>query len=161
MAETPFIEWLGTSCFSFLEGVTPPDGLVEAAAGLGYQGIALGDRMGLYGVVQGLAGFEGLQNKGDFFYAPGIRLHFDSAEPLFIYPLHKRAYADLCKYLSERALAGMEFGQKGLNPLSWKDFFNKFLKRFASLKDDFILIHSTQDDSYTMYLHIVDFLILN
>ena len=45
----PFVELRARSAFSFLEGATAPEDLVECAAGLGYDAIALGDRDGLYG----------------------------------------------------------------------------------------------------------------
>lgn len=149
---TDFMEWLGTTCFSFLEGVSFPDDLVESAYSHGYQGIGIADRMGLYGVIQGLAGFEkctsntsNASGESSFMYAPGVRLHFDEADPLFVYPLHKRAYGELCSYLSGKALEGMPLGQKGLNPLPWRDFFHDFLKKFSSsISDDFILISASE-----------------
>src|SRR5260370_25713274 len=45
----PYVELRARSAFSFLEGATAPEDLVECAAGLGYDAIALGDRDGLYG----------------------------------------------------------------------------------------------------------------
>src|SRR5216684_1147713 len=45
----PYVELRARSAFSFLEGATAPEDLVECAAGLGYGAIALGDRDGLYG----------------------------------------------------------------------------------------------------------------
>jgi len=46
---SPYVELRARSAFSFLEGATAPEDLVECAAGLGYDAIALGDRDGLYG----------------------------------------------------------------------------------------------------------------
>jgi len=48
-ATPPYVELRARSAFSFLEGATAPEDLVECAAGLGYDAIALGDRDGLYG----------------------------------------------------------------------------------------------------------------
>src|ERR1700730_16577966 len=48
-AMPPYVELRARSAFSFLEGATAPEDLVECAAGLGYDAIALGDRDGLYG----------------------------------------------------------------------------------------------------------------
>ena len=44
-----YVELRARSAFSFLEGATAPEELVECAAALGYDAIALGDRDGLYG----------------------------------------------------------------------------------------------------------------
>ncbi len=135
------IEWLGTSFFSFLEGASSPEEIFLAAAERGYAGLCLADRMGIYGCVQALRASDQIRKElPDFFYAPGIRLHFDTADPLFVYPLHKKAYSRLCKFLSHWAIEGMALGEKGLSPLSWRDF-KAFLKKDAvTLSQDFILI---------------------
>ena len=43
------VELLAKSNFSFLRGASPPEELVNRAAKLGYQSIALVDHMGFYG----------------------------------------------------------------------------------------------------------------
>jgi error-prone DNA polymerase len=45
----PYVELRARSAFSFLEGASAPEDLVDCAAALGYDAIALGDRDGLYG----------------------------------------------------------------------------------------------------------------
>lgn len=45
----PKMELLAKSNFSFLRGASPPEALVERAAALGHQSLALVDHMGLYG----------------------------------------------------------------------------------------------------------------
>jgi DNA-directed DNA polymerase III PolC len=131
------IEWLGSSHYSFLEGVHSPAELVESAATLGYQGLGLADRMGWYGAVQGLKASR--EADPNFFYACGIRLHFDQADPLFVYPRHKGAYSQLCKFLSKWALDGMSHQEKGLTLLPWSEFV-KFLKTLESVSQELILI---------------------
>jgi len=136
------IEWLGTSYFSFLEGASDPESLFEKASEHQYDGLCLADRMGFFGAVRGLrASDEIKRTRPDFFYAPGIRLHFDFADPLFIYPLHKKAHGELCKFLSTWALDGMSVEEKGLTPLRWQDFRN-FLKKQRP-REDFILISAS------------------
>lgn len=126
------IEWLGSSHFSFLEGASSPDVLFLEALRQGYQGLCLGDRMGLYGCVQALRAAEEIKKEvPEFFYAPGIRLHFDTADPLFVYPLHKAAYSRLCRYLSQWALDGMTLREKGLSPLPWKSFKNFLREQYS------------------------------
>src|SRR5258708_9291192 len=47
--KSPYVELRARSAFSFLEGASAPEDLVDCAAALGYDVIALGDRDGLYG----------------------------------------------------------------------------------------------------------------
>jgi len=47
-----FVELLGRSCFSFLEGASRPEEMVERAKEIGLDAMALCDRDGLYGVVR-------------------------------------------------------------------------------------------------------------
>jgi len=46
----PYIELHASSAFSFLDGASLPEALVERAAALGYPALALLDRDGVYGV---------------------------------------------------------------------------------------------------------------
>ncbi len=46
----PYIELHAASAFSFLDGASLPEALVERAADLGYPALALLDRDGVYGV---------------------------------------------------------------------------------------------------------------
>ncbi len=105
-------------------------------------GLGLGDRMGQYGLVDALRARDLNENTQNFFFAPGIRIHFDIADPLFIYPLHKAAHARLCRFLSEWALEGLKVHEKGLSPLPWSHFKNflKEEKNKNSIKNSFILI---------------------
>jgi DNA-directed DNA polymerase III PolC len=132
-----FVEWVGCSHFSFLEGAASPEEFVQTAHSLGYRGLGIADRMGLYGLVRAWAASTAV--KDEFFFAPGIRLHFDVADPLCVYPLHRRAYGDLCGFLSSWACEGMKHSEKGLTPLPWTEFL-KFLKKFEFLSQDFVLI---------------------
>ncbi len=45
-----YVELRARSAFSFLEGASNPEDLVECAAELGYPALALGDRDGVYGI---------------------------------------------------------------------------------------------------------------
>ena len=49
MSMPKYIELRARSAFSFLEGSSLPEDLVERAAELGYPALAMGDRDGLYG----------------------------------------------------------------------------------------------------------------
>src|ERR1700730_12871335 len=47
-AKPPYVELRTRSAFSFLEGASAPEDLVDNAAALGYDAIGLGDRDGVY-----------------------------------------------------------------------------------------------------------------
>ncbi|HEX4897617.1 MAG TPA: PHP domain-containing protein, partial [Candidatus Limnocylindrales bacterium] len=52
MIQTPFAELHCHSNFSFLDGASPVEDLVERAVELGLTGLAITDHQGLYGVVR-------------------------------------------------------------------------------------------------------------
>ena len=58
-----FAELLGRSCFSFLEGASHPEELVERAAELGLEALALCDRDGLYGSARAHATAKKLERR--------------------------------------------------------------------------------------------------
>lgn len=133
------VEWCSSSSFSFLEGATSPSELMHEAQARGYRGLGLGDRMGLYGLVEALRAYDELPEGHNFFYAPGIRLHFDTADPLFIYPLHKQAHAKLCRFLSEWALEGLVAREKGLAPIPWVRFREFLRTERNEIRDSYLL----------------------
>ncbi|MHB8460207.1 MAG: PHP domain-containing protein, partial [Candidatus Limnocylindrales bacterium] len=49
---TPYAELHCHTNFSFLDGASPPDELIERAVRLGLTGLAITDHQGLYGVVR-------------------------------------------------------------------------------------------------------------
>jgi error-prone DNA polymerase len=135
-----FVEWCGTTFFSFLESTCSPETLIEESASRGYAGMAVADRLSVSGLVGALVGTERVREKTNpqFFHTPGIRLHFDHADPLLVYPLHRGAYADLCEFLSTWSLEGhcQKEREKGLTPIPW----NLFLNWFQHRSPDYIVI---------------------
>ena len=58
MATIPYAELHAHTNFSFLDGASPPDELVERAAAIGLTGLAVTDRNGLYGAVRFMGAAE-------------------------------------------------------------------------------------------------------
>ncbi len=58
MVQTPYAELHCHTNFSFLDGASPPDDLVERAVELGLTGLAVTDHAGLYGVVRFVSAAE-------------------------------------------------------------------------------------------------------
>src|SRR6478672_9002480 len=54
----PYAELHFHTHFSFLDGASPPDELIERAVELGLTGLAVTDHQGLYGVVRGQTAYE-------------------------------------------------------------------------------------------------------
>jgi error-prone DNA polymerase len=109
-ATPPYVELRARSAFSFLEGATAPEDLVECAAGLGYDAIALGDRDGLYGaprfyqsaVTAGLKAIVGAEltlDNESFCLA-------DSPTPSRLYVLvpDRERYKNLCRMITASKL---------------------------------------------------------
>ncbi len=85
-----------TSNFSFLRGASHPEELVEQAAAMGYDCIAITDRNTLAGVVRA----HSAAKKACIRIIPGCRLDLIDGPSLMAYPTNKAAYARLSGLLS-------------------------------------------------------------
>jgi error-prone DNA polymerase len=118
-AEVPQ-EWYELHChsnFSFLDGASHPEELIEQAARLGVNGVALTDHDGMYGVVR-FAEAAAASAVGTLF---GAELSLDLSGPqngvpdpegrhLLALARDRHGYASLCRAISRAQIAG---GQKG------------------------------------------------
>lgn len=98
MTLQPFYEIGLRSNFSFLDGASHAEELVERALLLGLSGLGLADRNTVAGVVRlhAAAKLNGLE------FRPGARLVFDDDTPeLLAYPMNRRGWGNLCRVLSE------------------------------------------------------------
>jgi DNA-directed DNA polymerase III PolC len=105
----PFVELLGRSNFSFLQGVSHPEDMVTYAQELGYRGLALCDLNGLYGVVRAfqaieypsnfLAPTEAEKNTAFQFYA-GAEMQIADRSSVALVPIHKDGYTNLCQIIT-------------------------------------------------------------
>lgn len=117
---TPYAELHAHSAFSFLDGASQPEALVEEAARLGLEAIALTDHDGLYGVVRFAEAAMGLGMRTVF----GAELNLDAVgeragadggpDPegnhLLVLAHGQEGYRRLSREISAAHLAG---GQKG------------------------------------------------
>ena len=85
-----------TTNFSFLLGGSHPEELVEQAALLGYNEIAITDRNSFAGIVRAYAAAK---NKNVRIIA-GCRLDILNAPPLLAYPINKQGYSNLSALLT-------------------------------------------------------------
>ncbi|MGV3632250.1 MAG: error-prone DNA polymerase [Bacteroidota bacterium] len=86
-----------TSNFTFLRGGSHPEELVQQAAKLGYDAIAITDRNTLAGVVRAHTAARNYSIR----IIIGCRLELLDGSPLLAYPTDQPAYARLCTLLSE------------------------------------------------------------
>lgn len=110
---TAYVELHCKSNFSFLEGASHAHELVERAAELGYNGLAITDRDTLAGIVR--AHTAAKDSQLPFFV--GCELNPIDGPPLLVWPIDRQGYADLCRILS----LGRLRAPKGQCLLSWHD----------------------------------------
>ncbi len=108
-----YVELHCKSNFSFLEGASHPDELVQRAAELGYAGLALTDRESVAGVVRGFTPAKELE----FQYIVGTEVHPSDGPPLVLWPTDRTAYGRMCQLISRGRLRA----EKGNCDLRWAD----------------------------------------
>ena len=108
-----YVELHSKSNFSFLLGASHPHELVERAAEIGYEGLALTDIASVAGVVRGFTPAKelGLQ------YIVGTEVHLTDAPALVLWPSDRAAYGRMCRLISR----GRMRAEKGTCQLSWSD----------------------------------------
>lgn len=108
-----YVELHCKSNFSFLEGASHPDELVQRASELGYHGLALTDRHSLAGAVRGYTAAKDSQ----LTYLVGAEIHPRDAPMMVLWPTDRAAYGQLCRLLTR----GQTRGDKGHCLLDWDD----------------------------------------
>jgi error-prone DNA polymerase len=91
-----YAEFAAASAFSFLEGASLPEELVDQAAALGLDAIGIADRNTVAGVVRA----HGAARAAKLRLLVGARLGFVDAPDIICYPEHRRAWGRLCRLLS-------------------------------------------------------------
>lgn len=117
MSYTPL--WCKTH-FSFLEGASSPEELIEAAAGYGLTALAVTDRDGVYGAVEahlaararGVRLITGAQVTVATIVGPGA-----DGSTLLLLAADRGGYANLCRLLT----AGRLRSPKGESRVSWRE----------------------------------------
>jgi error-prone DNA polymerase len=101
------------SNFSFLEGASHPEELVEEAARLGIRSIALTDRDGVYGVVRGHVRAREL----GVHLIIGSEVTVDDDSTVVLLAADRPGYANLCQLISDGRLRC----EKGESRVSWRE----------------------------------------
>lgn len=95
-----YVELHCKSNFTFLEGASHPDELIQHAERLGYQGLALTDRETVAGVVRGFTPAKEL----NFKYIVGTEICPIDGPPVVLWPTDRAAYGRMCRLISRGRL---------------------------------------------------------
>ncbi len=101
-AEVRYAELHAYSNFSFLEGASDPEALVERAVELELAAVALTDRDGLYGAVR----FATVARRAGIDAIIGSELTVEDGSRLVLLVENERGYANLCELISGAQLRG-------------------------------------------------------
>src|SRR5262249_22127286 len=101
------------SNFSFLEGASHPDELVEEAHRLGLRALALTDRDGVYGVV----GAHEKARETGLHLVLGSQLTIEDGSVLVLLVQDRGGYANLCRLVTKGRLRSA----KGESSVTWRE----------------------------------------
>lgn len=125
--QVEFVELLARTNFSFLQGASHPEEMVEQSIKLGYRGIAVCDLNGLYGVVRGYSSIQSpsaftasVHVQDNFRYHIGTELTLTEEISVTLLPISKQGYSHLCQLLT----LGKRQAVKGFSKLSLSDVMN-------------------------------------
>ena len=109
---TDYVELRCRSAFSFLAGASLPEDLVDRAASLGYDALALGDRSGVYGAPR----FFTAARRAGIRALVGAEVAVEGAGLLWLLVEDRDGYRNLCRLLTAGALGR----PKGESRVGWE-----------------------------------------
>lgn len=116
----PYVELRCKTHYSFLEGASSPQELMERAIELGYPALAITDRNGVYGIAKA---YEA-SRKQKIKLITGAELTLEGLPSLTLLAMDRAGYGLICRLLS----ASHEGKEKGQAALSWEKFL-KLMER--------------------------------
>ena len=117
MVVRPYAELHALSNFTFLRGGSHPEELVEAAAALGYEALAITDECSMSGIVRAHTAAKeyGLKK-----LIIGSELHLRSGRKLVVLAQNRAGYAELCELITKARRAAKK-GSYELTRLAFED----------------------------------------
>ena len=103
------------SSFSFLEGASQPEELIETAAARGLAAIALTDRDGVYGIVEAHVAAKESGVK----VIVGSELSIDDGSTIVLLATDRAGYASLCQLIT----VGRRRSEKGSSVVGWREVY--------------------------------------
>lgn len=113
MSDASYVPLWCKSNFSFLEGASHPDELVEESHRLGLPALALTDRDGVYGIVRAHVKARELGMK----LIVGAQVSVDDGSIIVLLAENRAGYANLCRLLT----AGRLRSEKGESVVTWDE----------------------------------------
>jgi error-prone DNA polymerase len=104
------------SNFSFLEGASHPDELIEEACRLGLPALAVTDRDGVYGIVRAHVKARELGLR----LIVGSQITVKDESVIILFAQERRGYANLCRLLT----AGRLRSEKGESAVTWDEIYH-------------------------------------
>ncbi len=103
------------SSFSFLEGASQPEELIETAAAFGLTSIALTDRDGVYGIVEAHVKAKEAGVK----LIVGSEISVDDGSTIVLLATNRSGYANLCRLIT----VGRRRSEKGSSSVGWREVY--------------------------------------
>jgi error-prone DNA polymerase len=103
------------SSFSFLEGASQPEELIEAAAARGLTSLALTDRDGVYGIVEAHVAAKEAGVK----LIVGSEISIDDGSTIVLLARNRNGYANLCQLIT----VGRRRCEKGTSSVGWREVY--------------------------------------
>ena len=103
------------SSFSFLEGASQPEELIETASRLGLKSIALTDRDGVYGIVEAHVAAKEAGIK----LLVGSEISLDDGSTVVLLAANRAGYANLCQLIT----LGRRRSEKGVSVVGWREVY--------------------------------------
>ena len=103
------------SSFSFLEGASQPEELIEAASARGLASIALTDRDGVYGIVEAHVAAKEAGVK----LIVGSEISIDDGSTIVLLAMGRKGYANLCQLIT----VGRRRSEKGTSVAGWREIY--------------------------------------
>jgi error-prone DNA polymerase len=104
------------SNFSFLEGASHPQELMETCAALGIEALALADRDGVYGIVEGHVKARELGLR----LLIGAEVSVDDGSSIVLIAMDRKGYASLCRLIT----LGRRRSPKGESRVKWPEVYS-------------------------------------
>ena len=103
------------STFSFLEGASQPEELIEAAHALGLPALALTDRDGVYGIVEAHVAAREAGIK----LIVGSEVSVDDGSTIVLLATDRAGYGSLCQLIT----VGRRRSEKGTSVVGWREVY--------------------------------------
>ena len=110
---SPFPLWCKSN-YSFLEGASHPEELIETAEALGLAGLALTDRDGLYGAARA---HVAARSRAGFHLILGSQITVEDGSFVILLAADRKGYANLCQLIS----IGRLRCEKGESGVTWRE----------------------------------------